>query len=203
MATKLILIRHGQTEWNLKKFYCGSTDLGLNHKGRQQVGRLAKRLKRELIHKVYASDRKRAIETAEIAFNGFRIEKVPDLREIHFGVFGGLNYKQIKKKYPAVYEKWLENPYSVTIPNGERLRDFKRRITGALRKIIAGNRNKSVAVVCHGGVISVFLNHILKERNFWKHIPGSASMSVVEFRNGKGRVKLFNDITHLTKGANG
>lgn len=194
MTTKLILIRHGQTEWNLKKRYCGSTDLSLNQRGRQQVNKLRKKLKGELVHEVYVSDRKRAIETAEIAFNGFKIKRIPDLREIHFGVFEGLNHKQIKREFGAIYEKWLKDPYSITIPGGESLRYFKKRITAAIKNIAAGNNKKTVAVVCHGGVISVFLNYVLKEKNFWKHIPDSASMTVVELESGRACVKIFNEV---------
>lgn len=197
MATKLILIRHGETDWNLRRRYSGFVDIGLNEKGKIQAKKLYERLKEEDIHRVYASDQKRAIQTAKIVFKGVEIEKIPDLREVHFGVFESLTYKEIMKKHSIVYKKWLKDPFSITIPKGEDLRDFKKRIIKSLKNIISLNKNKTVAVVSHGGAISVFINNILKSKEFWKQIPNSASLSIIEYKNNKARIRLFNDITHL------
>jgi len=197
MSTKLILIRHGSTHWNLKKRYCGFTDLGLNADGKKQARKLYKRLKDNPIHKIYSSDRKRAIQTARIIFRSSKLEKMPDLREMHFGVFEGLTYDEIMKRHPIIYKRWMEDPYNITIPKGEKMHEFKRRVINAFKKIIALNINKTVAVVCHGGAISVFLNHILGSKNFWKQIPKLASFSIVEYKKGKPKIKLFNDIAHL------
>ena len=197
MSTKLILIRHGQTAWNRHKKYCGAKDIGLDATGKAQAKKLCRVLKLQQVHKIYASSKKRALQTARLAFGAADIERVADLREIHFGVFEGLNHAQIMQKYPLAYKKWLHNPFSITIPEGESLTDFKSRIVGAIKKIASLNKNKTVAVVCHGGAISIFLNHILKSRKFWQHIPSSASISVIEYRSGKPRVKLFNDTAHL------
>lgn len=191
MATKLILIRHGATAWNLQKRYCGFADLGLSQIGRQQVRKLSQGLSRAKIHKVYSSDRKRAMQTARIIFGKREIEIIPELREIHFGAFEGLTHKQILKKHNSVYQKWLKDPYRTAIPKGEALKDFKERIISALKKIIRKNPNKTIAVVCHGGTISVFINSILKAKNFWQYIPKSASVSVVECDNGKLSIKKY------------
>jgi len=197
MATKLILIRHGQTEWNLKKRYCGFIDIPLNEQGRKQAKLLSARLKRELVDKVYCSDRKRAMQTARIVFKGVKIEEDPALREIHFGIIEGLTHDEALKRYPEVYSRWLKNPYSVTIPGGESMQGFKKRIVKALKKIIAGYKDKTVAVVCHGGAISVFITHILKTKDFWKHISGSASLSVIEYKKNNPMIQLLNDTSHL------
>lgn len=197
MPTRLILIRHGLTHWNLKKRYSGHSDVALNAQGKSQAKRLRERLKRERVEKIYTSDRKRSIQTAEIIFKRVEIEKMPDLREMHFGCFEGLTYKDIMKRHPVIYKKWLKAPFSVTIPEGEGLGNFKKRVLEAFKNIISLNKEKTVAVVCHGGPISIFLNHVLKSKNFWKHIPASASLSIVEFKNGKAKIKLLNDTSHL------
>jgi len=197
MITKLILIRHGQTEWNLLKRYCGFVDLELNKKGKFQAGKLHKKMKSQSIHKVYASDRKRAVQTAGIVFKNQHIEMMPDLREIHFGVFEGLTQDEILEKYPKIYKRWLKDPYSVTIPKGENLLKFKKRVVSAIKKIVKENSGKTVAVVCHGGAISIFINHLLKSKDFWAQIPKSTAMSVVEFEKNKAKVKVFNDVSHL------
>lgn len=197
MPTKLILIRHGQTHWNLKRRYCGFNDIDLNDKGKKQAKKLRQRLAGEKIHKVYSSDRKRTVQTAKIIFNGLKIEEIPQLREIHFGCFEGLTHNEIIKKYRAIYKNWLKDPFNNVIPDGETLSDFRKRIVTVFRKIISLDRGKTIAVVCHGGSISIFVTHILKTNNFWKYIPHSASVSIIEYRNNKARIKLFDDIKHL------
>lgn len=197
--TRVILIRHGQTSWNLRKKYCGLTDLYLNGRGKKQAEKLRLRLKNELIHKVYSSDRKRALQSAEIIFKGARIEKVGDLREMSFGIFEGRGYKEILREYPSLYKKWLKRPFKVTIPKGESPMDFKKRIMAAFKKIALCNKGKTVAVVCHGGTISVILNYSLKSKDFWKRIPASASLNIIEYKNSKVKIKLFNDTSHLPR----
>lgn len=198
MPTKLILIRHGETDLNLNKRYCGSMDIELNLEGKKQARKLCKRLKNEKIHKVYSSDSKRAMQTARIVFEGREIERDSDLRELSFGCFEGLTYEQILKRHPKIYKKWLNNPFSVVIPEGEDLRDFRKRIVGALKKIISSNPDKTIAVVSHGGAISIYITDILKStKNFWKLIPRSASINIVEHKNNKGKIRLLNDTSHL------
>jgi broad specificity phosphatase PhoE len=198
MATKLFLIRHGSTDWNVKRRYCGFVDIALNNKGKAQAKRLRRRLENETVHKVYSSDRKRAIQTAGIVFKGYDIEKIADFREMHFGIFEGLTYKQIMKKFPDIYKKWIENPFETVIPSGESLTILKKRVVKAFKKIILRHPNQAVAVVCHGGAISAFINHILKSRDFWKHIPQSASLTLLELKNNKLKINLLNDISHLS-----
>lgn len=197
MPTKLLLIRHGQTHWNAIKRYSGFSDVLLDKIGKLQAKKLHKRLKHVRVDKIYASDRRRAIQTAKIVFKDKEFKKICGLREIHFGIFEGLTYAQVMNKYPVVYKQWLKDPYSINIPKGESLLKFKKRIISVVKKIILKNKNKTVALVCHGGAISVILNHILKTRNFWQKIPKSASLSIVEHAGKKIKIRLFNDIKHL------
>jgi len=217
MPTRLILIRHGQTSWNRDKIYCGAKDIGLDRTGRKQAKRLCDRLKSEQVHKVYASDKKRALQTARLVFGSVDIERVCGLGEIHFGVFEGLTHERVMKKYPLVYKKWLKDPFSITIPKGESPARFKARVIRAIKKIVRLNKGKCAAVICHGGAISIFINHIIhlsspgasvdppkrkarrrmKPHNFWKHVPSSASITIIEYSKGRPRIKVFNDISHL------
>lgn len=199
MATRLILIRHGITEWNIKKRYCGFMDIALSEKGRKQAQLLREKINRarKPIHKIYCSDRKRAMQTARIVFGNAPIKKIANLREMHFGIFEGLTHKQIMKKHAAIYKKWLSDPFTSVIPQGERLSGFKKRVKSALDKIIRANRNKTIAVVSHGGAISIFLTDILKTRDFWKNIPGATSLTIIEYKNNKPRILALNDTGHL------
>ncbi|MFH1199235.1 MAG: histidine phosphatase family protein [Candidatus Omnitrophota bacterium] len=197
MPTKLILIRHGQTQWNLKKKYCGFADIGLNATGKQQAKKLQKRLKNQVIDKIYVSDRKRAIQSAKILFKERKIKIVPGLKEMNFGIFEGLTYKQIIKKYGKLYSKWLNKPYSITLPKGEGLKGLEKRVAKAIKKIVSLNKNKTMAIVCHGGVTSAFLNYILKTKDFWGRVTDSTSLTIVEITNNKWKIILFNDTAHL------
>lgn len=199
MATKLILIRHGQTDWNNKKRYCGFSDAGINYSGRKQMVRLKRKIVRIKIQRRYSSDLKRAVQSAEIIFKKNRVNKLAALREIRFGAFEGLSHRQLLRKYRVIYTKWLDSPYKTPIPNGENLKHFKNRVIRAISEIISKDKNKTIAIICHGGVISVFLNYILKSRGFWNWIPYSGSVTVIEFKNKIAVLKVFNDISHLEK----
>ncbi len=196
-STTLLLIRHGQTAWNSQKKYCGYKDVALNTTGKKQAALLHTRLKDKPIHKIYASDKLRALQTAQIIFKGRTIEQITDLREMHFGCFEGLKHRQIMKKYTTLYSAWLKDPFSVSIPKGEKVTDFRKRVVKAIKNIVAGNANKTIAVVCHGGTISIYITHLLKTRDFWKQIPRSTAISIIDYRNNKPEIKIFNDTGHL------
>lgn len=181
MATRIILIRHGETEWNRKRIYCGSSDIRLNKNGRKQAQKLRKKMRNEDIHKVYSSDRKRAIETARIVFGKHRVSKIKELREMHFGCLEGLTHNEVMSRYQDVYCRWLNDPFGVRLPDGESLQAFRKRVVSGIRKIARRNKGKAIAVISHGGAISVFLNNILRSRDFWKYIPKSIEMAVVEY----------------------
>lgn len=198
MPTKLLLIRHAQTDWNQKQRYSGFINVKLNRNGKEQAEKLRKRLEKEKFQAIYSSDRRRALETARIIFKNKKIKKIPELREIHFGIFEGLTCAEIMTKYPGIYKEWLRDPFLTRIPNAENLNDFRERVKNALKNIVIKNKNETVAVVCHGGTISVLLNNILKSRKFWKYIPDSASISIIEYRNNKPKIMLFNDTSHLS-----
>jgi broad specificity phosphatase PhoE len=146
---------------------------------------------------VYSSDRKRARETARLLFKKARI--IPDrgLREINFGILEGLRYEEIMKRHADIYKRWLKDSFKNSIPKAEPMNVFKKRVEDALWNIVRGNRGKTVAVVCHGGVIGVFVSGILKRRDFWRCIPSAASITIVEHEKGRFRLKKFSDTARI------
>lgn len=195
--TRLVLIRHGVTKWNKEKRYCGHKDIGLSSEGKSQVKLLSSRLNAVGFDKVYCSDRKRAMQTARMLFKQVRI--IPDrgLREINFGVLEGLKHEEIMEEYADIYKKWLKNSFKNNIPKAEPMNTFKKRVENAIWNIIQSNSNKTIAVVCHGGVIGIFVKGILKSKNFWRCIPSPASVTMLECEKGKPKLKKFNDTAHL------
>jgi len=147
--------------------------------------------------KIYCSDRKRATQTARILFKKAKIIQKQGLREIDFGALEGLRHEEIIAKYSSAYDKWLKDPFTNNIPRAEPMHGFKKRVESALSKIVRLNSGKTVAVVCHGGVIGVFLTGVLKNMGFWHCVPSPASVTVVGHRNGKFKLEKFNDIAHL------
>lgn len=171
LGMKLILIRHGLTDDNLKKRYCGFGNVSLNRKGKDQAQKIKMKLKKYRVDKVYCSDLKRSWQTARIIFKkSCPIAKRKNLREINFGIWEGLTFKQIIKKYPAIYKKWLKDPFSVDIPQGEKTKHFIRRVEREIKNIIKNNTQKTVAIVSHYGVMRVILNKSLgiRKKNFFK-----------------------------------
>ncbi|MDD5465121.1 MAG: histidine phosphatase family protein [Candidatus Omnitrophica bacterium] len=199
MTTRLVLIRHGITEWNKDRRYCGCKDVSLSRQGRLQAAKLRKRFNKSAadFDKIYCSDRKRALQTRAIIFGRSEFIRLNGLREINFGVFEGLKHEEIMEKFPAVYRRWLADPYKARIPQAEHMRVFKKRVQNAIKKILQANSGKTIAVVCHGGVIGILVSGILKSRDFWKYVPSAASLTIVEHKDNKFRIKKFNDKRHL------
>ncbi|MCX5701176.1 MAG: histidine phosphatase family protein [Candidatus Omnitrophica bacterium] len=193
IITRLVLIRHGITEWNKQKRYCGYKDINLSSQGKIQAIKLRKSIKKFSFDRIYCSDRKRALQTRAILFGKTKFSRVRDLREIHFGVLEGLTHDQIMKKYPVAYKAWLRDPYKGRIPDAESLSDFKKRVIRVMKEIVRSNLGKTVAVVCHGGVIAMFVSSILKSRKFWKYVVSPASVTIVDYNNRKFKLIKFND----------
>ncbi|MDD2703521.1 MAG: histidine phosphatase family protein, partial [Candidatus Omnitrophica bacterium] len=150
MQTTIILIRHGQTGWNAEKRYMGDSDIALDRTGVSQVKKLRVKLRKIKVHRVYCSDLARAVQTARIMFDGVVLKQMPELREMSFGIFEGLRYAQIMRKYPVIGGSFMETPFETMIPRGEHPRDFQKRVLKAFRKIVSLGRNKTSVVVTHG-----------------------------------------------------
>ncbi|MDD5729529.1 MAG: histidine phosphatase family protein [Candidatus Omnitrophica bacterium] len=197
MITRIFLIRHGVTSWNRQRRYCGRIDVGLSREGKEQARKLRGQLEKIIFDRIYCSTKKRAQATCGIIFPGRKFTKVLALREINFGALEGLRHDEIMEKYGKVYENWLKDPYKYNIPGAEPISAFKKRINAAVKKIIGLNAGKTVAVVCHGGVIGIFVSSLLKSGDFWKYVPKATSVTVVEYKKNKLSLKKFNDVAHL------
>ncbi|MFH1519546.1 MAG: histidine phosphatase family protein [Candidatus Omnitrophota bacterium] len=184
--TRLILIRHGETDYASQGRYCGLSDPSLNEKGVKQSERLAVRLKEARIDKVYSSNLKRAYESAKIIFRGNSIEEIVDFREMNFGLFEGLRYEEIIKVYPKLYREWINNPMRVKIPSGEGLVELEKRVKKKLSFIFSQDAGKTIALVSHGGPIRVILCHLLKLglESFWKVEQGIGTLRIIDYPKG-------------------
>jgi len=183
------LIRHGETDYNLKKRYCGFSDVDLNEKGKSQARMLSDKLHSEKVHKIYSSNMKRTLQFAGIIFGNRYVEQFAELREINFGVLEGLTYEQILDKYPKSYKKWLKNPVEASVSGVESLKALVKRVRKALGEILAKNVDKTVAVFTHAGPLRVILCDVsnMGFENIWQINPDNGSLNTVEFIDGKGK----------------
>lgn len=154
-ATRLLLIRHGETAWNRATRIQGHVDIPLSALGIAQAERLAAALADEPLDAIYASDLSRARETAELLAlgRGLRVGLDPLLRERAFGRFEGLSWDEIHQKHPDDAERWRRREPDFAVGGGESLTQFSARCLAAVRRVAAAHPGQSIALVAHGGVL--------------------------------------------------
>lgn len=164
---KLFLVRHGQTDWNVKGKIQGSVDSELNETGIKQAEELSKKIKilksKNDFSRIYASSQKRAVKTAQILSQAINTEyiEMKGLEEIKFGEWEGMTWGEIEKNYPEEYEVWYKNRRYTRPPKGESYQDMLMRALKAIYKIIEQeNGHESVVIVTHGAVIMCVLCYI-------------------------------------------
>ena len=155
--TELILLRHGETDWNRELRFQGHVDVALNAIGLEQARRLARRLAGEMAHGLYASDLLRAQQTAHPVARQLSLASVTDpaLREQSFGLVDGMKVDDIKAQHPQAWEGWLRFHEDFCMPEGESTRQFHSRVMDAVYRLVAAHPGETVVVVTHGGVLDM------------------------------------------------
>ncbi|MEJ8815136.1 histidine phosphatase family protein [Variovorax ureilyticus] len=156
-TTELILIRHGETDWNRELRFQGHIDVPLNDMGHEQARRLGLRLAGESVQYLVSSDLMRAQQTAAPAAQQLElaIATTVTLREQNFGVVEGMRAEEIQTLHPRAWEDWLQFREDHAMPEGESARQFHGRIIDALGSIATAHSGQSVLVVTHGGVLDM------------------------------------------------
>lgn len=155
-ATRILLIRHGQTEWNVQGRLQGHTDIPLNAEGRAQADRLRRALAGETLDAVYSSDLQRAHETARAVADatGAALTVHRGLRERAFGRFEGVSFAELERQWPDDAARWRRRDPGFAPPDGgEALTDFHARCVEAASALAAGHAGGAIALVAHGGVL--------------------------------------------------
>lgn len=179
MSTTCIFIRHGETDWNLQKRYLGSSDIGLNARGVKQATDLSTTIERDGISAVYASDLKRATAFARIVFPAHEIKTMPAFREMNFGIFEGLTHEDIVTRHPEIYSRWLNDPFTTSVPQGESFEALSKRVHAAVASLAVRHRGETVAVVTHSGPIRAMLHDTPTIQDFWGMRPENGGMYTV------------------------
>lgn len=154
-ATRVLALRHGETDWNVGGRIQGQLDIPLNDMGRWQVRCLAQALGGEDIAAVYSSDLLRALQTAEALSKvcGRPIVLDRGLRERGFGAFEGMSYDEISAAWPTQAERWRRRDPTFGAPGGETLNDFYERSVATASRLAARHPGQTIALVAHGGVM--------------------------------------------------
>ncbi len=154
-VTRIILIRHGETDWNTQTRIQGHIDIALNRRGRWQAQRLGAALADQGLAAVYSSDLQRARETAQAVADasGLSVQVSPTLRERAFGSFEGHTFAEIEAQWPEQAMRWRRRDPSFGPPGGETLQAFFERSLQAVHDLAAAHHGQAVAMVAHGGVL--------------------------------------------------
>ncbi len=198
---KLLLARHGQTDWNIAGRYQGQSDIPLNPTGCEQAKRLAKRLSAETIHAVYSSDLSRAKNTAQAIANIHQLQVQTDSRwrELNFGEWEGMTYKEMSAHSPALFEAWMMNPRHTPTPNGETLDELSKRVASAFDEVKNKHKDQTVLVVSHSGALQALLATLLgiDLNRYWQFKISQASLNELQVFPDGVALSLLNDTTHL------
>ncbi len=169
---KVYLVRHGETDWNLRGMFYGWTDCDINEKGILQAERLKKFFNTIPYDKIYASDLLRAAHTAEVIAENKKIEvqKESCFRELHYGEWEDKEGAYIRENHKEELNRWVKEWKTSAFPGGEAFQDFYQRVTEGLAWVIGENKGKNVIIVSHNGPMSAMLCHLtgVGPDGFWR-----------------------------------
>jgi len=202
---RIILVRHGETEWNSAFRFQGRTDVPLAESGLAQADLLALRLAGARLDKVYTSPLARARQTASaIARMNESVKEVTavdELSEMSFGGWEGLRLSEIRELHPDLFSSWSKDPSATAPPGGECFSDLIARVSRALEGILSGEGDKLI-VVCHGGTIRAILSILIgiPPAVAWKFRTDNCSITAVDLAPDRTTLRYVNDTLHIRVG---
>ncbi len=210
--TNILLVRHGQTAWNLgagQVRYRGQTDIPLDKAGRAQASALARRLcsnkdswlANKPIAGIYASPLQRAMQTAQPTAEGLGLPVIPHpgLMDMNLGRWQGMTHSEAARRYPEIHRQWREAPHTVTLPDGENLATVLKRSLDAMTELVIRHAGKTVMLIGHQVVNKVLLCWLLSLDNshYWRMTQDNTCLNVFAHADGVFRVVTLNDTCHL------
>ena len=200
---KLYIARHGETVWNSEGRIQGHTDVALSDRGREQARSLARRLRDVSFDAAYASDLKRAFETASTVLEGrdVPLNPTPRLREYHKGAFEGLTEPELRARYPSEYPGYIAKDLDYAPEGGETTREVSTRMAEVISEIKERHLDENVLVVGHGGSLRATMMALLgmsMDAN-WRFVFGNCTLTIIDTYHDNAVLRLFNDGSHLVK----
>lgn len=207
---RLLLVRHGETDWNRQTRFQGGIDIPLNDNGRQQAQKAAELLKNVPLNFAFSSPMQRPKETAEIMLQyhpHIQLQLQDGLREISHGLWEGKLEAEIEQAYPGELHRWRTVPAQVQMPEGENLQQVWERAIAAWHSILVSAENQPLTglVVAHDATNKALLCHILglELNHFWNFRQGNGAVSVIDYPQGLTGLPVLqamNITTHLGGG---
>lgn len=198
---EIILVRHGETDWNVAEVFRGRSDVVLNEKGLKQAELLAGYLGSVEIDAVYSSPLKRALQTAEAIANRKRLEVnvASGLVDFDFGNWQGLSHQEVRYKYKELYVEWIDHPEWVQMLSGENLGDVRRRAMAVVDDVIR-QHNGNAVLVSHRVVNKVLICTLLGLDNshFWNIRQDTCGLTSFTYEGGRFILAKHNDTSYLT-----
>lgn len=197
----LTLIRHGETDWNRQHRIQGHSDIPLNAAGLGQASALARRLAGQPCDAIYASDLRRAFQTAEVIGGLLEQPVIPEprLREVGFGIFEGLTTQEIEARYPAEYEAWSRVD-QVMPPEAESVESLTTRVSDFLTELQARHAaDDHLVLVAHGGPVALIACLLLgvPPAQRWRFQVKNAALCQMGMYDLGGMLIVWNDQSHL------
>jgi len=194
---ELILIRHGETDSNIRRSYLGWTDVELNEIGISQVQSLTNRIKGTKIDKIFTSPLKRTLQTAEIINENYKIdiEYSEGLKERNFGIWDDLTYEEMTQSYPTECDEWVKDWIKYRIKGGESAVDAYERTAAFLDGLVEKNADGVFMLITHLGTIRFILAHLLNLgiENSWRFRVDNASVTKIEINDGYSVLTMLNN----------
>ena len=205
--TRIVLLRHGQTEWNRVERFRGRANLALDEVGLAQAEAAAAHIVGWQPVALYSSPLRRAVMTAQALAQRLTLPITPleGLVDIDYGLWQGLSPEEAAERDPHRYRQWLEAPHLVRFPQGESLDEVRSRALAALDEVMARHRDQIAVMVSHKVVCKVLLCAVLGLDNshFWQVEQDVCALNLIEVSERGRAVALLNDTCHLQEGQRG
>jgi len=200
--TLIVLVRHGQTEWNRVERFRGQADVPLEETGLAQAEATAQRIVAEWRPvAVYSSPLSRAVKTAEAIARqfGLSVQIHRGLTDINYGQWQGLTPDEARERWPELVDAWYRTPETAQIPGGETLNNLRVRTMEAVRELAARHLGKTIVLVGHTVVNRAILLGVLGLRNhrFWRLRQDTCAINVLEVDGDNYTLVSMNDTCHL------
>lgn len=201
--TKLIIIRHGQTEWNLSGRYQGQSDIKLTDIGIKQAQCLAENFPVSKIDIIFSSDLQRAAITAKMISDHFNCPVIKDsaFREISFGQWEGHTYNEIIEQWPEALNYFFTSPDRLNIPLGETFPEVQDRAMGKISEIMNVYPDKTVVIVSHGAIIRTILSACLHTplKYLWSFQQDNTAVNIINYADNNFYIETLNNTSHLAE----
>ena len=197
---RLILARHGQTEWNKEWKFQGHTNTNLTETGKLQAALLAKRLENWNFDVVYSSPLERALFTAKEITKSRNFEPIilPELQEINFGSWEGQSIHSLENNNNEIFSRWRADPFFNPPEGAETWQQISDRLSKAINFVLSSN-HKNIILVSHGGIIRALHAVLLgfNPHKTWNIDVSNCSITGIEIRNGRACLAFSNDDLHI------